>query len=221
MKKQIITCILLLQGIVCYASQCPELYNGTPIEVKNTVELCNSFYVSLYDKQNQRVIVVAEHLKPSKGSAQRDNEFHPDVRVGKHPSPSQYSDTGYDKGHMAPAGDASNATEMHETFLMTNMTPQKPTLNRESWRMLEEHTRTLLSHSKTDMYVVNIAVYGNNSKMNGIPVPTGYWKIVTVDGTTKYYYADNVDKGQVVEKQPVPIDKLLPRIWLESTITTH
>ena len=57
MKKQVIACILLLQSIVCYSSQCPELYSGKPIEVKGTVELCNTFFVSLYDKQNQRVIV--------------------------------------------------------------------------------------------------------------------------------------------------------------------
>jgi len=211
MKKQFITCILLLQGIVCYASQCPELYNGTPIEIKNTVELCNSFYVSLYDKQNQRVILVAEHLKPSKGSAVRDNKFHSDSRIGNHPSPSQYSNTGYDKGHMAPAGDASNDAEMYETFLMTNMTPQLPTLNRKAWRMLEEHTRTLLSHSKSDMYVVNIAIYNSGNKMNGIPIPTGYWKIITVDGTTTYYYAENKEDAPVVQKPRVVIQSLLPQ----------
>jgi endonuclease G len=212
MKKQLITCILLLQSIVCYASSCPELYNGKPIEVKGTIELCNSFFVSLYDKQNQRVIVVTERLKHgSIGSVERDNQFHSDTRIGRNPSPAQYANTGYDKGHMAPAGDSSSIAEMYQTFLMTNMTPQKPTLNREAWRMLEEHTRTLFSKSKSDMYVVNIAVYNGNNKMNGIPIPTGYWKIITVDGTTKYYYADNIDKGPVVEKKPVPISELLPK----------
>ena len=209
MKKLL---LLLLLPVSVFASNCPELYNGKPIEVKGTVELCNTFFVSLYDKQNQRVIVVAEQLKHGAiGSAERDNLFHSDARIGPKPNPTQYARTGYDKGHMAPAGDASSIKEMHETFLMTNMTPQKPTLNREAWRMLEEHTRTLLSQSKSDMYVINIAVYKDNSKMNGIPIPTGYWKIVTVDGTTKYYYADNIDKGPVVEKAPVPIQSLLPQ----------
>jgi endonuclease G len=209
MKKLL---ILLLLPFSVLASNCPELYNGNPIEVKNTVELCNTFYVSLYDKNNQRVIVVAEHLKHGAiGSAARVNQFHSDDRIGHKPNPTQYADTGYDKGHMAPAGDASSIKEMYETFLMTNMTPQKPTLNREAWRMLEEHTRTLFSQSKSDMYVVNIAIYNGSNKMNGIPIPTGYWKIVTVDGITKYYYADNVDKGSVVEKSPVPIDSLLPK----------
>jgi len=208
MKKLL---IVLLFPLNVFASQCPELYNGKPIEVKDTVELCNSFFVSLYDKQNQRVIVVAEHLKPNKITVPRQDAFRADDRIGPKPNPTQYAGTGYDKGHMAPAGDASSIKEMYETFLMTNMTPQKPTLNREAWRMLEEHTRTLLSQSKSDMYVVNIAVYKGTDKMNGVPIPTGYWKIVTVDGNTKYYYADNIDKGPVVEKPPVPISSLLPQ----------
>jgi len=202
--------LLLLLPVSVFASNCPQLYNGKPIEVKGTIELCNTFFVSLYDKQNQRVIVVAEHLKHGTiGSAERDNQFHSDTRIGRNPSPTQYVNTGYDKGHMAPAGDSSSIAEMYETFLMTNMTPQKPLLNRMAWRMLEEHTRTLFTQSKSDMFVVNIAIYSGNTKMNGIPVPTGYWKIVTVDGKTKYYYADNIDNASVVEKPPVNIDSLL------------
>jgi endonuclease G len=204
--------IILLFPFSVLASQCPNLYPNKPIEVSGTVELCNSFFVSLYDKQNQRVILVSEHLKHgSIGSATRLNQFHSDERIGTKPNPTQYASTGYDKGHMAAAGDSSNAVEMYQTFLMTNMTPQKPTLNREAWRMLEEHTRTLFSQSKGDMYVVNIAIYNSGNRMNGIPIPTGYWKIVTVDGITKYYYADNVDKAPVIEKKPIPITQLLPK----------
>ena len=211
MKKLLLA--LLFVSSQTFASNCPDLYPGSkPIIVKNTVELCNSFYVSVFDATNKKVILVSEHLKHNGvGSDTRTNDFHSDARVGSTPNPTQYKDTGYDKGHMAPAGDASNDKEMHETFLMTNMTPQKPTLNRESWKLLEEHTRTLFNKSKSDMYVVNIAVYKNNSKMNGIPIPSGYWKIVMVDGVTKYYYVDNIDYGNVVEQRPVVINSLLPQ----------
>lgn len=203
--------LILLFPINVFASNCPQLYPNNPIEVSGTVELCNSFYVSLYDKQNQRVILVSEHLRHgSVGSVERVNQFHSDSRIGRNPSPSQYIDTGYDKGHMAPAGDASNTKEMYETFLMTNMTPQKPTLNRDAWRMLEEHTRTLFSKSKSDMFVVNIAMYNSNNRINGISIPTGYWKIIFVDGSTFYYYADNVNNAPVVQKPRVAINSLLP-----------
>ena len=214
MKKLLLAFLVISAGVgscAVQASNCPELY-PKPIEIRGTVELCNSFFVSLYDKQNQKVILVSERLKHgSIGSAERVNQFHSDDRIGRLPSPAQYSNTGYDKGHMAPAGDSSNAAEMYQTFLMTNMTPQKPTLNRESWRMLEEHTRTLFTQSKGDMYVINIAIYNGNNSMNGIPIPTGYWKIVIADGMTHYYYADNMDKAPVVEKHQVLLDDLLPK----------
>ena len=216
MKKLLLVFLVVGAGMgscVVQASDCPQMYADKPIEVKGTIELCNSFFVSLYDKQNQRVILVAEHLKPNKDSVPRNDQFHSDARIGHQPNPSQYANTGYDKGHMAPAGDASSIKEMYETFLMTNMTPQKPLLNRMAWRMLEEHTRTLLSKSKSDMYVVNIAVYntGSGIRMNGIPVPSGYWKIINVDGTTTYYYADNIDNAPVVQKPRVVIESLLPQ----------
>ena len=195
------------------ASECPTLYpDAKPIEVKNTVELCNSFFVSVYDKEHERVILVSEHLIHGKiGSAKRLNQFHPDDRIGKQPSPTQYVNTGFDKGHMAPAGDASTVKEMFETFVMTNMTPQKPTLNRIEWKKLEEQTRKLFSKSQSDMYIITIAVYNSNESMNGIPVPSAYWKIVTVDEHTQYFYAENKDHAIVVQKDVTPISSLLPQ----------
>ena len=205
--------LTLLIPIGCNASSCPELYpNSQPIIVVNTVELCNTFYVSLYDKQKQKVILVSEHLKHGVvGGVVRDNEFHSDPRIGHRPNPSQYANTGYDKGHMAPAGDAANVQEMHETFLMTNMTPQVPSLNRESWRILEERVRKIFYESKSDMYVITIAVYADNKVMNGIPVPTAYWKVVMADSLAKYYYAINTSNSKVTENAPVPLSSLLPK----------
>jgi endonuclease G len=211
MKKIIIS--LLFVSSTVFASDCPTLYpNKQPIVVPNTVELCNSFYVSAFDKENSRVILVSEHLVYGTiGSAPRKDTFRADKRVGQRPSPIHYFKSGYDKGHMAPAGDASTDAEMYDTFLMTNMTPQVPSLNRESWRVLEENTRKLLDNSKSDMYVVNIAMYEDDKKINGIPVPSSYWKIVTVDGKTKYYYARNLPNAKVVERDATPISTLLPK----------
>lgn len=211
MSKLLILLFFICNSVLA-ASSCPELYpDNKPIEVKNTVELCNSFFVTLYDKDNSRVILASEHLKHGAiGSVKRVDAFHSDPRVGHHPNPSDYTNTGYDKGHVVPAGDASDSEQMYSTFSMTNMSPQRPTLNRNEWKMLEEHIRTLFKHSKSDMYIVNILIYDEPGQIHGIPIPSGYWKIVTVDGTTKYFYADYVDHGVVQEKSPVDVNKLLP-----------
>ncbi|MCM1022384.1 MAG: DNA/RNA non-specific endonuclease [Muribaculum sp.] len=76
------------------------------------------------------------------GSGERKNQFLPDNRVPGCPLPSDYSHTGYDRGHMAPAGDMKwSPLAMKESFFMTNICPQDKKLNSGSWKRLEEKCR--------------------------------------------------------------------------------
>ena len=53
-----------------------------------------------------------------------------------------YTRSGYDKGHMAPAADMKWSPEaMKESFYFSNMCPQHPQLNRRGWKNLEEKIR--------------------------------------------------------------------------------
>jgi len=56
--------------------------------------------------------------------------------------PKDYSHTGYDRGHLAPNTifDYSKAVQK-ETFLMSNIAPQKPKLNRKLWAKIERFVR--------------------------------------------------------------------------------
>ena len=93
---------------------------------------------------------------------------------------------------------------------MTNMTPQEPTLNRQSWRILEENVRKQFKEVQADMWVVNIAVYhANPDKIGNIPVPMGYWKIVYSPGKVDYYYANNKPQALVMKMQRVDVQKLV------------
>jgi endonuclease G len=195
-------------------ADCPTLYpNSTPFNIPNTVELCNSFYVSDYDIHNHKTIAVSERLVHGSpiGTIKRTNDFHSDLRVGNNPNNNQYLHSHYDKGHMAPADDAASDTQMHETFLLTNMTPQSPMLNRVEWKHLEEHVRKLAKTASSDVFVVTIAIYDDNIKINNIPKPTGYWKIVFLDNSQQFYYADNKDNATVVQKNPVSIQSLFKK----------
>jgi endonuclease G len=65
-----------------------------------------------------------------------------------------YTNSGYDRGHMAPAGDAvATQQAMDETFLLTNIAPQiGPGFNRQYWAYLEKFCREL-TKNYTDVYV--------------------------------------------------------------------
>ena len=81
-----------------------------------------------------------------KGNARRTDDFRPDpgIDAKDQAALADYRGSGYDRGHMAPAAafKASRAV-MSNTFLMTNMAPQTPVLNRNVWRLLEDAVRDL------------------------------------------------------------------------------
>lgn len=77
------------------------------------------------------------------GNEERKNKFLPDPDL---PEPrvehSDYTHSGYDRGHMAPAADMKwSEKAMQESFYMSNICPQNQKLNRDDWGDLEEECR--------------------------------------------------------------------------------
>lgn len=70
-------------------------------------------------------------------------KFYPDADIPEGTAmPSDYTRTGYDRGHMCPAADRSTSRRaMMATFSMANITPQAPALNRGAWKRIEDATR--------------------------------------------------------------------------------
>lgn len=205
--------ILLFVATLAFGSGCKDLYpKSTPIVVPQATELCSSFYVSVYDVPGKRVVFTSERLKPGStvGIMNRTEDFRTDPRLGsKSPQLSQYRGTGYDRGHMVPADDASNSREMNETFLLTNMTPQVPSLNQQAWKTLEQLLRNQHQRGSTVTHILTIAEYKGKTNMNGIPIPTGYWKVVYSGSSTSYYFAPNLPKAKVVRMGPVALDSII------------
>ncbi len=106
--------------------------------------------------------------------------FRPDARLPKSWKPvvpSDYSGSGYDRGHLAPSADRSASIEgMSETFLMSNMVPQTGDLNRGPWAKLEGYLRTLVTRG-SDVYII-AGAYGEKGLLkNKVSVPTNTWKV--------------------------------------------
>jgi len=112
----------------------------------------------------------------------RTNKFRPDpaVRTGS-AKPSDYAKSGYDKGHLCPAGDmACDSTAMSESFYMSNMSPQKPGFNRGIWKKLEEQVREWAVEDDV-IYVVTGPILSGNLATIGkdkIAVPKYYYKVI-------------------------------------------
>lgn len=103
---------------------------------------------------------------------------------------SNYTNTGFDRGHLAPSADRNlNSTDNAATFLMTNIMPQAPKLNQQTWAYLEDYSRTLVNGGN-ELYIIS-GGYGQggsgslggttNSIAGGaITVPSRYWKVIVV-----------------------------------------
>ena len=95
---------------------------------------------------------------------------------------SDYTHSGYTRGHMAPAGDmAFNEMAMQESFYMSNMTPQLRQVNNGIWRELEENVRDW-AYDNDEIYVVSGPLYyDDNPKRigkNKVAVPDAFFKAI-------------------------------------------
>jgi len=195
--KRLILSLFAAATTAVYAA-CPQLYpNGVAIAPanKDIKELCNSFYVSHYDEAHSRVVFTSARLEPGTtiGAPTRINGFRPDSRVKNSPHTALYDKTGFDRGHMVAAEDAATDQQMYDTFFLTNVVPQDPTLNRGEWKKMEAKLRAAAVSSPTTTWIVTIPIYSANPKYmaNTIPIPTGMWKNAINSKATVSYFADN------------------------------
>jgi endonuclease G len=113
----------------------------------------------------------------------RTNNFREDHAVTtRSASPTDYTNSGFDRGHMSPAADFSNdADMMSESFLMSNICPQYRELNAGVWADLEGKIRELVKrenrlHIVTGPIIIdNMRYIGKTSK---VVVPQMFFKVI-------------------------------------------
>jgi endonuclease G len=164
---------LLLLSTSVYASNCPDLY-PLPISIPNTIELCNTNYVSLVSSDSNRVILTSEKYS-SAPKINANSNFREDTRLDKttRAKNSDYYLSGYDRGHLVPAENSTSITALRESYLLSNATPQVPNLNRGRWAQLERNVRLL-----KPKYIITGALYTDNKTIgtSKIMVPSAYYK---------------------------------------------
>lgn len=92
-----------------------------------------------------------------------------------------YKNSGYDKGHLVPAGDRKeNFASYKETFYTSNIAPQRHDFNSGIWNRLEEKTR-YWAEKYDGIYVVSGGVLSDNLKTIGrekVAVPNYFYKVL-------------------------------------------
>lgn len=148
---------------------CSELtYQGFPrLEpaMAKSNFVCHKGLALQYATPLRSALWVTQHLKAEnldEAKVSRDREqFLPDpvLPKGLTPDANRFTNTGYDRGHLAPAADfKENPAGMRHSFFTSNIVPQVPENNRGIWAKLEKNTRAW-AEQKGELYVITGPVY--------------------------------------------------------------
>ena len=174
------------------AAACPQhFFGGTTPTLSNpkltpkTRQICYTEFALLHSGLTRGPLWVAEHLNPRRARGARElnrvNNFHaePNIPANERAELSDYVRSGFDRGHMAPAGDMTTPQGMDESFSLANMVPQNSDNNRNLWESIERAVRDY--SERHEVYVVTGPIFqGDNLQaLKGrVLVPTHIAKAV-------------------------------------------
>ncbi|MBC6992279.1 DNA/RNA non-specific endonuclease [Hymenobacter sp. BT491] len=169
--------------------------SGATGEVSNATNylLLKPQYALSYHRDRGTPNWVSWHLSNDwLGTAARQDNFAPDNALPTgwyRVTSSSYSGSGFDRGHNCPSADrTATVADNSATFLMTNMIPQAPRNNQQTWANLEDYCRTLVK-AGNELYII-MGQYGKggvgsngaaSTLDNGrLTVPKRIWKVIVV-----------------------------------------
>lgn len=151
--------------------------------------LCYSDFAVLHSGITHGPLWSAEHLTRDHIEAAEDmvrtNKFFEDARLpeGEGATLADYKRSGYDRGHMSPAGNRWNPEAMAQSFSLANVVPQDRQNNERLWARIETAVRKLALRYD-DTYVVTGPMFSGQQLRTigptGVFVPTQLFKVVYV-----------------------------------------
>ncbi len=178
----------------------------------------HEFFTLSYSEENEQAEWVAYELKRDDLS---ESDFErPYFEVDKNVKTKSadwrnYKNSGYDRGHLCPAGDRRFSFEAYnETFLTSNISPQDHDFNSGIWNRLEQKVR-FWAEKYDGVYVVTGGVLKGKMKTIGdenVSVPNEFYKIVldASDGNYKAiaFVIPNKPSSQSFYEYAVSIDEI-------------
>lgn len=163
-----------------------HVLGGLPESLRPLRVLENSGFIVGYDdaRGNPAWVAYRAFTPASMDAPERPERFVPDTRTRARIHPDLYTNTGFDRGHLAPNyaiavmhGEAAQA----ETFGMSNIVPQSPALNRQVWRDLEQRIIRRYARRFSEVWIITGPVYpetGGQHIGGAVAVPEACFKII-------------------------------------------
>lgn len=155
--------------------------------------LCRQGYVVAYNCNTKQANYIISILTKSsvKHKIKRKNEFKADLSLPKRcrSELSDYKHSGYDRGHLAPYASMDfSQLSARQSFLLSNISPQKPGLNRKGWAKLENYVRYWAKVKRKIFVYTGVIINKKNKKTigyNKVAVPNYFYKIIYAPTTNE------------------------------------
>lgn len=116
------------------------------------------------------------------GQEPRSKRFAQDSDVFGCPTPDDYRNSGFDRGHMAPAADMKwSRRAMEDCHYLTNIVPQNHSLNSGRWNTLEQKCRAWARQDSAIIIVTGPVLTDRIVRTigrSGVAVPSRFFKVV-------------------------------------------
>lgn len=167
---------------------------GLPARAPEEELIVHPGHLLVYSEAHEQPRWTAHIASPDlvTGNLARIDSFLPDplVRTGTAVT-ADYWNSGFDRGHLVPSADMRwNADALQATYLYSNISPQRPELNRGTWADLEDWVRRYVNFSKRRVFVVTGPVLREGlptlqkaDRKNEVSIPEYFWKVIAdLDG---------------------------------------
>ena len=189
--------------------------------------LCTADMQVRYSLTDRIPRLVAEVLTPAKlsGTVPREDNFRADTRLplNARADLNDYRGSGYDRGHLAPAADFKySATAMDNSFLLSNIAPQEPTMNQQAWNGLESATRACAQ--QVGQLTVLTGTLGRSGSLHGqgrVTIPGSFYKMWTDGRDYRLWVMPNLAIGKLSGQQYAQYEvsiKDLQAFWPEFSV---
>ena len=137
-----------------------------------------------YSELRRNPLWVAYHARPveRRREYRRPEDFEVDQRTRARVTSRDYSRSGYQRGHLAPSwliAQLHGRKAQQQTFLMSNITPQKPNLNQKLWQRLEEIESDRFARWFGGVWVFTGPIFDDHIQhlRSGVEVPDAFYRI--------------------------------------------
>jgi endonuclease G, mitochondrial len=203
MRSALFLFIFLLLSFNSKAFEWLPEANNSSIEVVNHFSMSVGFSHDYKLPQWVAYSLRAEHLRDCVQRSRFRFDFDPKLSVLSS-DPNEFRYSGFDRGHLAPAGDMKwSHTAMRESFYTSNITAQTPSMNRGRWAMLEKLVRAWAKESDEILIVTGPVISDDMEYLQNAStaIPKQHYKVLL---RRKNHTLDGI--GFLMNQSPAGID---------------